>query len=89
MIGDRAGCREHLDQIVDHLVDVATERNWTLGTVGAGDGEPVPRTLRLRLARLVARGIASAPLGGCVLRRICREGVLLAVTQVEAQENCG
>ena len=84
-----AGCREHLDEIVDHLVDVATKRNWTLNTVGARDGEPVPRTLRLRLARLAARGIVRAPLGGCVLRKICREGVLLAIRQAEAQQNGG
>ena len=84
-----AGCREHLDEIVDHLVEVATERNWTLSAVGVGDGELVPRTLRLRLARLAARGIARAPLGGCMLRRICREGVFLAITQVEAQQNSG
>ena len=53
------------------------------------DGEPVPRTLRLRLARLAARGIAHAPLGGCVLRKICREGVLLAIRQAEGQRNGG
>ena len=84
-----AGCREHLDKIVDHLVDVATKRRWTLGMIGAGDGELVPRTLRLRLARLAARGIVRVPLGGCVLRKTCREGVLLAITQAEAQQNSG
>lgn len=83
------GCREHLDEIVDHLVDVATKRNWVLNTAGVKDGEPVPRTLRLRLARLTARGIVRVPLGGCVLHRICREGVLLAITQVEAEESKG
>ena len=86
---DLARCREHLDKIVDHLVDVVTERRWTLNTARAGDGRPVPRTLRRRLVRRAVRGIVNAPLGECVLCRICREGVLLAITQAEAQLDRG
>jgi hypothetical protein len=82
-----SGCREHLDELTDRLVEVATKREWNLVAEDCVDpasiGKPVPQTRRTRLARLVARATAALPGGANLVRSQCRMMVLLAIRRAE------
>lgn len=84
-----AGCREHLDEIVDRLVTVATEKDWLIQPE-AGEavpveliGTPVCQTLRCRAARVAARVLATTAAGAAVIRGRCRWLIELAVARAE------
>lgn len=83
-----AGCREHLDEIVDWLTKVATDKKWVLQSTETEPipedqvGQPVPQTIRTRWARRIAQVTAS--LGGeTLIRWQCRQAVKLAIWQSE------
>jgi len=86
-----AGCREHLDELTDRLVEVATVRQWNLelepGVNPVAVGQPVPQTRRTRLARLVARATAALPGGEGLVRSQCRAMVTLAIRRAERAQS--
>ena len=63
-----AGCREHIDQIVDRLEQKANERGWKIRVPGVGG---------------IARIMRKLPAGENALRWACKQMVLLACREVD------
>jgi hypothetical protein len=85
------GCREDIDRLAAKLAKVATSKEWVIEPeVGQrvpieNLGEPVPQSIRTRLARLAARTAAALPGGMLLIEWQCREMIEVACLLAEQE----